>query len=675
MARQEAAQPPLYYVLAALVLAPVDTSPAPPGLHVNPYVDLGYFDSVNNFNAFAHTPEETWPWSGFVLAVHAVRFLSVALGLGTLACIHASGRLLWVRRTERALLATALVAFLPQFIFLHSAVTNDTLIIFLCSAALWQMVRLWMDKVTPWRLLALGLTIGLAALSKTTGQLLLVLSAVTVMFLVWRDAKWRLLVQYLALLVVPVALLSGWMYWRNWLLYGDISAVNVFVQLAGGDRHFTVRQALADLGRVWQSSIAVFGWMNVVAPTWVYAVWNGLVVLGVLGLVVKGLRVLIDRLSQGRQKRSALDLASVPRRWLLPCLLALWPLLVFGAWLQFAMRTPADQGRLLFTAILPVALALASGLGQWSRRWSYPVVSLLTLVTSVYCVLFLLPQAYVQPTTIEAGNIPPDATRLNYDMGLGVELVASEVPSSSAHPGDLVDLTLYWRNQAVTTTAAVVVPKILGREHAQIGRLPDAHHGGGLYPSTLWPPDKIVRERIRLPLENEIATPTQARLIVELAGQEGFVEVGSIKVVPRTWPRPNKTILAHLGDGIVLSEAGVGATTVSQGSTVPVNLRWQISQAPGKDLVTFVHLGDPTQPPLAQADGLALGGSYPPRLWAAGEVFDDRYDLQLPEDTPQGRYPVHVGLYDPDTGQRVPVWIDDVRQPHDAFLLAWLTVE
>ena len=63
------------------------------------------------------------------------------------------------------------------------------------------------------------------------------------------------------------------------------------------------------------------------------------------------------------------------------------------------------------------------------------------------------------------------------------------------------------------------------------------------------------------------------------------------------------------------------------------------------------------------------------RSKASGEIFDDGYDLLLPPDIPADRYPVHVGMYDPGTGERIPVWIDGARQPHDALLLGWITVE
>jgi 4-amino-4-deoxy-L-arabinose transferase-like glycosyltransferase len=674
LSRQEAAQPPLYYLIASLIISPIDTSEAEKSLWFNSFVRLGFRESVINVNACVHTAAEDWPWRGFALAAHLVRFFSILLGLGTLVCTYASGRLLWPTAPERALLATALVAFLPQYVFQHSVVTNDALIIFLCSAALWQSIQLWLGGENLWRILALGLTVGLAMTTKTTGVLLVVFTTGLIVLLVWRSGKWSLLARDMGLLIVPAVLLSGWVYWRNWTLYRDVLAVNKFIELAGGDRHFTVRQALSDVDRVWKSSFAVFGWGTLVAPRWVYAIWNGLLALGGLGFLVGSVRALRERsIRRSPEKTSKTPFRE--RRLLLIPILATWPLLVFASWLQFMMRTPADQGRLLFPAILPVSLAVAYGLSQWHRRWAFPAASLLALVTAVYCVGFLLPQAYSRPALIDEVDIPPHATRLYHDMGLGLELVASEVGTWSARPGDSVDLVLYWRTQGGATAPALVSPEIVGREYTQIARLPKGYHGGGLYPSTLWPRDRIVREHVTLRLADDVTTPTQGRILVHLDGQEEYVEAGSIKVVPEVWPGPSWSIVARLGDGIALTQSALGMTTGARGEAVPVDLRWQISAAPGKDLTTFVHLGDLTQPPLAQADGPAIAGDYPSRFWEVGEVFNDQYTLPLPQDIPAGRYPVHVGLYDPDTGQRLPVWIDDVRQPHDAYLVGWITVE
>ena len=129
------------------------------------------------------------------------------------------------------------------------------------------------------------------------------------------------------------------------------------------------------------------------------------------------------------------------------------------------------------------------------------------------------------------------------------------------------------------------------------------------------------------------------------------------------------------GEGLELAAAELAATTVSPGESVAVQLRWQVAVPPGPaDLHLFVHLGDPAQAPLAQSDGPVMGGEYPPRLWAAGEVFADTATLTLPGDLPPGNYPVQLGLYDFATGARLPVTVDGQRSPTDTYPVGTLVI-
>ena len=158
---QEAAQPPLYYAAAALLIRALDRDGQQPALWANDHVDVSSVAGnvwisplappntrgesgarpPINANMFIRVPAEQWPWRGYVLAAHGVRLLSAVLGLGTLLCLYAAGRTVWPDTPGRALLATALVAFLPQFAFIHAAVSNDAAITFFCAAALWQLLR------------------------------------------------------------------------------------------------------------------------------------------------------------------------------------------------------------------------------------------------------------------------------------------------------------------------------------------------------------------------------------------------------------------------------------------------------------------------------------------------------------------------------------------------------
>lgn len=49
------------------------------------------------------------------------------------------------------------------------------------------------------------------------------------------------------------------------------------------------------------------------------------------------------------------------------------------------------------------------------------------------------------------------------------------------------------------------------------------------------------------------------------------------------------------------------------------------------------------------------GGAYPTSRWRPGEVVVDTFDIALPPDLPPGEYAIEVGLYIPETGQRLGV--------------------
>ena len=80
-------------------------------------------------------------------------------------------------------------------------------------------------------------------------------------------------------------------------------------------------------------------------------------------------------------------------------------------------------------------------------------------------------------------------------------------------------------------------------------------------------------------------------------------------------------------------------------------------------------------PLMAQGDGPALNGDYPTSLWAKGEVIEDRYVLTIPDDLPEGNYPIHIGFYEPQSGARLPVRVEGQAQPHDAYFLGRLDVK
>ncbi len=57
----------------------------------------------------------------------------------------------------------------------------------------------------------------------------------------------------------------------------------------------------------------------------------------------------------------------------------------------------------------------------------------------------------------------------------------------------------------------------------------------------------------------------------------------------------------------------------------------------------------------SQNDAAPDNGQYSTRLWQPGEVVVETVTLPVPPDRPAGLYTLHIGLYLPATGQRVPL--------------------
>ena len=662
---QEAAQPPLYYLLGALLIAPIDADGGREQVWLNPFAALGDASALTNINRMVHTPAENWPWQGFALAAHVLRIFSTLLGLGTLLCLYGSGRLIWPEQPEIALLATAVAAFLPQFAFLHSSVSNDTLIIFLASAALWQILRLWLTGGTNGRYLLLGGTVGLAILSKNAGALLLIYAS-GVVVLLWlknKPVSPKSLVSNLMLVVVPALLMGGWLWLRNWQLYGDPMATEPFIRIAGGDRGYTLWQVLGESGGLWKSLFAVFGWFNLRPPDWVYWVWNGLAAAAIVGFLSDLLKNKAPQLkTTGRFRLNSFSDA-LQQGWVTAVLLAFWVVAVYAGLVVFMMQTEAAQGRLLFPAIVPLALGMAYGISRFRRTAVHLTAVALAFATSAYCLLFVVAPAYARPPIVE--TLPPQATALGVDLGDGLRLLGATVDTTSANPGDVVWVTVYWQTTAVPTSPPEFVLEILGRDLARVGNL-HSYHGRGLYPATLWPTSAIIADRFAVRLEETAVAPVLAPVFVGLANDDARMAIGRIDIQPATWPPAAAPPLAQLGDHVLLTQARAAAQTARPGEQIHIAVQWQVLAPPGVDYTTLIHLGDAGQPPLATGDNQPLLGQYPTRVWPAGAVIDDQYTLTIPADLANGRYSLWLGMYDADL-TRLPLTINSQRQPNDVY--------
>ncbi len=92
-----------------------------------------------------------------------------------------------------------------------------------------------------------------------------------------------------------------------------------------------------------------------------------------------------------------------------------------------------------------------------------------------------------------------------------------------------------------------------------------------------------------------------------------------------------------------------------RGRRVPVTLIWQAQTQPGADYAIFVQLRDQANTVLANADYQPYQGLLPTSTWPAGAVIHTVTWLQLPEGVASGRYNLYVGVYHPNTLERLPL--------------------
>ncbi|MBI5082336.1 MAG: hypothetical protein HZB17_13705 [Chloroflexi bacterium] len=135
---QESLQAPLYYIITGALTSWVDTSDFSQQAILQPKTNFGDAELPGKKNSFLHHPlSQSLPYRNTTLAVHIARWFSVLLGVGTIFLTFIIAAFIFLPTNDflyfpslPSLLyfPSAFLAFIPQFIFIHSSANNDTMI-------------------------------------------------------------------------------------------------------------------------------------------------------------------------------------------------------------------------------------------------------------------------------------------------------------------------------------------------------------------------------------------------------------------------------------------------------------------------------------------------------------------------------------------------------------------
>jgi hypothetical protein len=730
-------QPPLYYAIGALLVQPFKLTEFDDFLKnaKNPHASLGYALDPGNKNNFLHTSTENFPYHGLTLTVHVLRLYSMIYGLITIFFVYLTAFEFYkpqfllsqqnpttnyqlpitsLQNTPHlfATLVALLVTCQPMFAFITASVANEPANIAFCALGLWLAQRYVLFGPTPhWRqAVALGLTLGLISLSKMTGLAFALVVVVALLittlamrktpgaaWLIWRDS---LIIGLLFLLV------GGWWYWRNYQLYGDFFQRGLYKLYFNVDpQPLNLSQFLYTLSTGEVSFWATFGWLNIVAPEWVYTVYRTLSRIGLLGLglaalirlgcwLLKGKLVSWQAGNQLNSQITKLPILHPPSSSLQPSALILH--FTFPIALAFSLtRLVAIEGGLQGRQLLPAlgAAAIVITAGWWlllPGRLRGPGLAILSLALFGLALWLpfgvVAPEYYPKPLLTEA-NLPGDLTRLDWSYQAEMQLLGVTIGSSLARPGERVPVTAYWQALKPIETNYSIFVHLVGRDNTIIGQF-NTYPGLGLRPTRTLQPGQIVADTYPVLIAGGSPAPTRLLVKVGLfdfkapgrpgiaaldaAGQPVGPTVGQLKLVPNAWPAAPSTPLAQFADTIQL--AGYewrGCQTTA--TACELSLTWLAGATPAADYTVFIQLWQNGEQ-VTGFDSQPLRGDYPTSLWAKGEVIIDPHPLTLTTLAP-GEYQIWVGLYQLTTGDRLPAFSQGVALPNVAVDLGILSLK
>jgi len=686
MWRQQGVQAPGYYLAAALLTAAIDQSDFPAiYARANPHAAIGQPGAAINRNYQIHHPQihdtqihdtgEHFPWRGSILALHIARFFSVFLGGVTVYAVYRTLRILLGE--GRALLGAAFVACIPQFLFISAAASNDNAINAVAALVIWWLVGvargMWHvagDTLphsqftihyspftisppflpSPFHLLTLGLLLGLALLAKLSSLALVGLAGLVILWLAWRARSWRLVWNAALWSGVPALLIAGWWYIRNWRLYGDILAwnvweANILLRVIPADW----RVIVGELGSLERSFWGLFGWLNLPYPEWIYTGFRGVELVLLVGLLVGVLRAAY---SVSRRNDTAHSQFSIPNSQfsIIPLF---WLFLLLLSWLNFMRVAPAAQGRYFFPAAAALGLLFVWGMDGWGKRigprLGWGIVTGL-FVLSAATPLWLIDPAYRPPEMPQA-----QASETLAVFGADnpqIKLVAASATPESLRPGDNATIRLAWLSRAPVATDYSIFLHLVDEAGLTIAQL-DTMPGGGLRPTSGWEVGGVLWEEYAVAIPETAYTPNSAQWEVGLydhrteqrlpllhpAGDSYSFGAAHLEANDGELPNP---LDVRFADNISLIGYQFDQRVLRPGDEMTVTLYWEARGPVAEVYSIFAHILDES---LTMHGGQDVGPSPATVEWQAGVVVKSVHTFPVSPDAPLGLYRFEIGLY------------------------------
>jgi len=137
---------------------------------------------------------------------------------------------------------------------------------------------------------------------------------------------------------------------------------------------------------------------------------------------------------------------------------------------------------------------------------------------------------------------------------------------------------------------------------------------------------------------------------------------------------PQQPVDVRLGDSIQLVGYDLDRADHHPGDLLHLTLHWTTTAPLDADYTVFTQLLGPDFQLHGQLDHQPINNLWPTTRWQPGERLADRYDIPIDPNAPPGSYQILVGMYNGQTGERLPVSQDGHPVPDNAIRLGEISL-
>ena len=126
----------------------------------------------------------------------------------------------------------------------------------------------------------------------------------------------------------------------------------------------------------------------------------------------------------------------------------------------------------------------------------------------------------------------------------------------------------------------------------------------------------------------------------------------------------------QLGDHIHLTGYALNSTEITPGDIANIELQWETTAPLSEAYTVFLQLLDSGNHLVGQRDAKPLT---PTSMWSTSEAIQDAHGIFIEPGTPPGKHRLIMGLYNSQTGQRLPL-VEDGETVGDFITLAEINI-